>query len=396
MSMSSWKESAKFWKSLPRRSLLIFLGGVFCLFGSLALVISIMNGATEQVWVAMVWVASTGGLAVMWAWCGVYRKIKPMIALFPVQFLSSNVLGWLLSWSGKPPADAASVHQRSNVEGSGALALIVAGYVLFILFFRREGRRYFAAHTEIALAGEIHRSLVPEVSRRIGDFEIYGISAASGEVGGDLVDLIESGGGWVAYIADVSGHGVPAGVLMGMVKSAARMHLSSANGTGEFLECLNAVLKPIAAPHMYATVGYLKCDAHGEIRLSLAGHPPLLHYQDTSKSVVEETVENFPLAMLPDIRFASRILAVAPGDTLALLTDGIIETFDARERELGIEPLKAILTAGASQSLNVVAAAIRERALRHGPQVDDQTVLLVRRLRGASTPTPAGDTIRLE
>ena len=96
--------------------------------------------------------------------------------------------------------------------------------------------------------------------------------------------------------------------------------------------------------------------------------------------MAEEYVENFPLAMLPGVLFESRKLAMAPGDTLALLTDGIIETFDAREQELGIEPLKKILIDGAGKPLNAIAAELRQQALRHGPQMDDQTVLLVKRL----------------
>jgi serine phosphatase RsbU (regulator of sigma subunit) len=53
-------------------------------------------------------------------------------------------------------------------------------------------------------------------------------SLPSGEVGGDLIDVFQNNRGWIAYIADVSGHGVAPGVVMGMVKSAGRMQLSSA------------------------------------------------------------------------------------------------------------------------------------------------------------------------
>ena len=62
--------------------------------------------------------------------------------------------------------------------------------------------------TEIALARDIHRLLVPPVARRIGPFEFCGISIASGDVGGDLIDLVEANGHWIGYVADVSGHGV--------------------------------------------------------------------------------------------------------------------------------------------------------------------------------------------
>ena len=81
----------------------------------------------------------------------------------------------------------------------------------------REGSRYYKLHTELALARAIHRELVPPISRQIGEYEFRGVSIPSGEVGGDLVDLVDhdEGSAWTAYVTDVSGHGVPSGVLMG-------------------------------------------------------------------------------------------------------------------------------------------------------------------------------------
>ena len=68
--------------------------------------------------------------------------------------------------------------------------MIVAGYVFFILFFRREGIRYYSTFAEMRLAREIHRSAVPEISCVHGVFELYGVSWPTGEVGGDLVDFV--------------------------------------------------------------------------------------------------------------------------------------------------------------------------------------------------------------
>jgi len=77
--------------------------------------------------------------------------------------------------------------------------------------------RYFRTYNEIAMAGEIHRALVPPIQKTIASFEVYGISVPSGEVGGDLVDVTDDGQSWTGYVADVSGHGVSAGLLIGDV-----------------------------------------------------------------------------------------------------------------------------------------------------------------------------------
>jgi len=82
----------------------------------------------------------------------------------------------------------------------------------------------FAAHTEIELASRIQQQLVPPIQATVGSFEAYGVSLPSGTVGGDLIDLIQADGLLCAYVADVAGHGVAAGVMMSMVKTAVRMH----------------------------------------------------------------------------------------------------------------------------------------------------------------------------
>ena len=120
-----------------------------------------------------------------------------------------------------------------------------------------DGRRYYVVHAEMVLASEIHRVLVSPVDTKIGRFEFHGRSLPSGEVGGDLINVFQDDRGWIAYIADVSGHGVARGVVTSMVKSAARMQLSSREKSAELLGRLNSVLHLIRKPEMFVTFAYL-------------------------------------------------------------------------------------------------------------------------------------------
>src|SRR5206468_6009187 len=95
---------------------------------------------------------------------------------------------------------------------------------------------------------------------------------------------------------DVSGHGVAAGVLMSMVKSAARMRLASAGAEG-FLEKMNDVLAPLSEPAMYATVACIWHDPHGQVELATAGHLPALHYRARLRRVQQCSAVNFPIAL---------------------------------------------------------------------------------------------------
>jgi serine phosphatase RsbU (regulator of sigma subunit) len=79
--------------------------------------------------------------------------------------------------------------------------------------------------TELFLAHAIQATLVPTISFQNATFEVYGKSIPSAQMGGDLIDLIESGGSLLVYVAAVSGHGLAPGQLMGMLKTAMRVSL---------------------------------------------------------------------------------------------------------------------------------------------------------------------------
>jgi serine phosphatase RsbU (regulator of sigma subunit) len=115
------------------------------------------------------------------------------------------------------------VEARLSVLGTVRIVMSLVAYASFTAVLRLEGERSIGAHTEIRLAREIHTALVPLMAGRVAGLEWYGVSHPSGEVGGDLVDVVsDASGTWTACVADVSGHGVAAGVLMGMFKTALR------------------------------------------------------------------------------------------------------------------------------------------------------------------------------
>src|SRR5438034_1104214 len=79
------------------------------------------------------------------------------------------------------------------LSGGFGIASIAAGYALFIVLMSREGARFFKLKAEMDLATEIHKQLVPRIESAAAGFEFYGSSEPSGEVGGDLVDVVMTG-----------------------------------------------------------------------------------------------------------------------------------------------------------------------------------------------------------
>ena len=101
-----------------------------------------------------------------------------------------------------------------------------------------------------------------------------------------VIDVIESDGGLVAYVADISGHGLPAGQLMGMLKTAMRLAVQFRQMPVAALESVDRVLPDLKKPEMYATLALLRFDGSSEAEYALAGHPPILLVHGEADPVV--------------------------------------------------------------------------------------------------------------
>ena len=369
---------AEFWKSVPAPSLVLFYAGIFSLFATLGVLVMVMRTTHLTGVQVSSYVLFTGGVAVLYASAALRRKFLFMLPVAALQVVGFRWLDSVSSHGARlvdPGSGLASQLHALSLLGSLTLA---AGYTCFLVFFNREGVRYFGAHTEIALARELHQGLVPEIQQTIGAYEIYGASVPSGEVGGDLVDLVPSTEGWTAYVADVSGHGVSPGVLMAMFKATVHTLILNGCDGALLLEGIHRTLYPLKASNMFVTAGFLQASA-GRLTIALAGHPGLLHFQRLKSQVCEYPAEDLPLGILPRQTFTAREIDCQPGDILLLLTDGITEVADRRGAELGVEPVKSGLEQWADSPLPEIFRNIRRLATDRGKQEDDQTMLLVRR-----------------
>jgi serine phosphatase RsbU (regulator of sigma subunit) len=262
---------------------------------------------------------------------------------------------------------------RLAIDGAGTIVAAATGYTGFLWFISVTGARYLRAQAEIALARDIHRVLVPQVEKRIGDFEFLGWSHASGDVGGDLV---EQDGAWLGYVADVSGHGVGSGVVMGMFKSALRMRARAGGSIASLLDDIQSVLMPLKQSHMFVTSACVRGGPGDRVECAVAGHLPILRIR--GGCVEEVTTPQIAIGMFEDTRFTAGSVECLPGDVFALLTDGLIEVFDRERNELGFEWAKRVL-GSTDGPLSAIADRLLAGARAHGAQLDDQTVLLIRR-----------------
>ncbi len=319
-------------------------------------------------------VALSGGFAVGYAGLAMARRFRFLLVLAVIQVLVELSVAKItrLGESLSGPA-----LQNQLVElAICAMVGIIAAYSLMAHFFTVEGRRYFQIRTEMALAAEIHGALVPPCALTLGGFEIYGASMPSGEVGGDLVDVVEQPPGWIGYVADVSGHGVQSGVLMAMFKTALRAQIATGNSPGRMLSEVHRTLFPLKLRQMFVTVGILQGREDGNVSFALAGHPPILHYHKSSGVVSEHGALDLPVGIAEEQEFSESGIQCEAGDVLLILTDGLTEVFDTRGNELGLAAVRAKFLEHIDSSLEELFNQLRAFATGFGPQTDDQTLLL--------------------
>jgi len=239
-----------------------------------------------------------------------------------------------------------------------------------------------------SLESQMQRTLVPPLTYRGNAIEIHGQSIPKDEIGGDLVDLVTDDHSTSAYVADVSGHGLRAGVLMGMIKTAMRYGLMLRQPLSRLLKDLNRLLPGLKDTHMFATLAALRFDGSDEVEYISAGHVPLLHWRRQSREIVHHDATQLPLGLFADVPFTSVRIAFQPGDLLVLVSDGVVEAGEELDTRVGLNRLSELVSGQAQDTLDQLSSAIRTEICRLGEQHDDQTILLVRALGMSSVFVP--------
>ena len=361
--------SASFFRFLSTKSQIKLFTAVFFSFAPVAL-LSISSFVEQRPWYEILLLMVSAGLfAVGWAF-SFLRNLRFLIFVIPTHVMFLGLVGYLSSHD--------IIQIRGSIEGMGCVLLIALGYFFFINFINSEGAKSLRLQTEIGLARQIHSNLVPAIARTTQQLELFGKSIPSSEVGGDLLDVFEDHGKLGLYIADVSGHGVQAGVLMGMVKSAMRMRLLNSSDLGSLLNDLNQVVFQVKRPEMFVTFACLQFDGSSSAQYTLAGHLPILHYQSASGTVNRLDRPHPPLGVLVEQIYGSQTVQFSSGDLFILLTDGLTEVWDSADQEFGAERIEELIIENADKPLPQLYKTIIDAVQRHGTQMDDQTLLLAR------------------
>ncbi|WP_353063862.1 PP2C family protein-serine/threonine phosphatase [Tunturibacter psychrotolerans] len=368
------------------KRLWVLIAADFLLFSAVGFYVDLIYRGVLPYVVALTIALCAGLNAALWIIVLSRLSMPFLVGLLVLQFfttrINTHLANWMISSLGlKLVPSESGIH----FAATAMMSVIILSYVFFVVYIRREGNESFRLRNELELAHGIQKTLVPPLELRTSRFEIYGVSHPSEKVGGDLVDAIFlPNGDAIAYVADIAGHGLPAGILMGMLKTATRTALLDAEGSEPhrtlpvLLDRLNRVLPEVKEPHMYATFTGFRLGADGSVFYALAASPPILQWHASERTLSHTEESQFPLGLLPVSSFDGQRLEVASGDLLVVATDGILEVCNKPPEEFGVERLKQVIAANAENPLPELAATILAAARGFGPQLDDQTILIVR------------------
>ena len=365
-----------YWRVLPLRRMKMFLAGYFFVGAAGGFAFDLLQVNASRVGGGFFWPVLVGTGAMTLRAAAIKR-----VRLIPLLLLLVGVAAWLGYWASHvstPLPVPVAVYRRVLFDAIGILVGIGFGARFLLFFAGTEGVASVRMQTELSLAHGIQATLVPTVSFQNATFELYGKSIPSTEMGGDLIDVIESDGGLVAYVADISGHGLPAGQLMGMLKTAMRLAVRFRQMPVAALESVDRVLPDLKAREMYATLALLRFDGSNEAEYALAGHPPILHYRHGSRDTARLSMEQIPLGLIPGGSYASKRVIYSPRDLFLMVTDGITEVANARDEEFGLIRLQELLTQHATRALPEIWDLIMREVRHYGLQEDDQSMLLLR------------------
>jgi Stage II sporulation protein E (SpoIIE) len=236
---------------------------------------------------------------------------------------------------------------------------------------------------ELETARRIQSSILPELPPRLAGVDIAHAYLPASEVGGDFYDVLALEDGRLALaVGDVAGHGVSSGLIMSMAKSALAVQVTFNPEVAAVFNTLNRTVYQTARKRLLATLCYALLDPRRmELVHASAGH--LFPYRISAAGRVEalESVA-YPLGVRGELIVEARTHRLAPGDTLFLFSDGLIEARrEGSEEMFGFERLEQSLARHAGRGVEGVRdGVLGDVALFTGdaPREDDQTILVLR------------------
>jgi len=241
--------------------------------------------------------------------------------------------------------------------------------------------------SEIGLAKDIQIGTLPGVMPQLPGYEVAGMSRPADETSGDSFDLIaQESGDLTVLLADATGHGIGPALSVTQVRSMLRLAVRLGTDLDDILQNINNQLCDDLASNRFVTafVGQLDTSTHRLLYHS-AGQYPLILYRAAAGESEMLGATCPPLGIVPMATvLAPQVIELEPGDTLALITDGVFEAENADEEMFEEEAVAGIMEATSHMSCADTMQEILDRVDEHRAgalQADDITIVMLGRDR---------------
>jgi len=242
---------------------------------------------------------------------------------------------------------------------------------------------------DLQIARDIQRILLPSGSPEIVGFEVSGINIPARQVSGDYFDYLRiDEHRFGIAIADVSGKGVPASLIMAMCRSVLRSQAPGSESPAAVLKRVNRQLYPDIKEDMFISMAFLIIDERdGSVTMARAGHDAPLIYRKATSSTIKISPPGMALGIDSGDVF-DRVLRDFPvelekDDTLILYTDGITEALDSQDMEFGLERLNQAICSSAPDGAPAIIRRLTDDVRSFTgvqPQNDDITLIAIHKL----------------
>jgi serine phosphatase RsbU (regulator of sigma subunit) len=286
--------------------------------------------------------------------------------------------------------DTADQRNRFNREDLDLLASVACQAAIAVenADLHETALRQQAMDRELGVAHDVMRGFLPAARPRIDAYDFFDFYEPAHQLGGDYYDYVPLDEGRLAVVvADVSGKGIPASLVMARLSSDVRYCLASHRVPAEAVGRLNRGFCQSGWLDRFVTLILAVLDPRRhEVMLVNAGHlPPLLRHGTEVVQAVEEDAVRLPLGVDAGVEYVQVARPLAPGDCLALYTDGVTEAMNPAEELYGSPRLVGQLAGGpvdvAAQGQKILDDV--KRFVGSHPQSDDLCLVCFGRQGGA-------------
>ncbi len=244
---------------------------------------------------------------------------------------------------------------------------------------------------ELQTAREVQRILLPDDAPPLSGFAMAGRNRAARIVSGDYHDFIPLDNNHVGVaVADVSGKGLPASLMMAMGRSVLRANAQPWLSPSKALAAVNQILFPDIREDMFISMVYLILkEDFSEVVMARAGHDPPMVYRAADRSIEELTPPGLAVGVDegPAFERVTRDLNItlADGDTILLYTDGLNEALNAEGDEFGVDRIRETFSRYAHEGAEVVLDRLFQAAesfVGEFEQSDDMTIVVLEKTAG--------------